>query len=88
MDLVREPASAPKLSKPRTTRTANLGDRADRKANEVRSVVNLIRELGYDNVTLTVVRDRLKFTKTTAYNRLTAARELVNQGANQKAANQ
>ena len=88
---VREPAAprtAPKHAKPRTTRTANFGDRAERKASEVRDVVNLIRELGFDNVTLDVVQERLGFKKTTAYNRLTDARELVNRGVNQKAVNQ
>ena len=87
---VREPAprTAPKHAKTRTTRTANFGDRAERKASEVRDVVNLIRELGFDNVTLDVVQERLGFKKTTAYNRLTDARELVNQSVNQKAVNQ
>lgn len=80
--------STPKAAKTRTVRTTNLDDRAKRKANEVRDVVNLIHELGYDNVTLDVVRERLKFAKTTAYHRLTKARELVNQSANQKAVNQ
>jgi hypothetical protein len=85
---VREPAAprtTPKHAKTRTTRTPNL---PERKTAEVQKVVNLIRELGYDNVTLDVVQARLGFKKTTAYNRLTDARELVNQGANQKAVNQ
>jgi hypothetical protein len=68
-------------AKPRTKSTANLGDRAKRKATEIQQVVDLIHERGEKAVTLTVVREVLGFTKTTAYHRLVAARELVNQEA-------
>lgn len=67
------------LPKPRTKPATSLNDRARRKAAEVQQVVNLIRERGEDAVTLNVVREELKFAKTTAYHRLVAARELVNQ---------
>lgn len=82
-----EPAE-PKVREPRPTRTdqvqdaANLPDRAAKKATEVQQIVNLIRELGYDAVTLGVVRDALpNVGKTTAHHRLREARELVNQSA-------
>ncbi|MEV4672783.1 hypothetical protein AB0K34_14095 [Actinomadura sp. NPDC049382] len=65
--------------KPKTKPATNLNDRAQRKAAEVQQVVDLIRERGEDAVTLNVVREELKFAKTTAYHRLVAARELVNQ---------
>jgi len=58
---------------------ANLGDRAATKQNQVTAVVNLIEQLGYDATTLSVVQERTGMTKTTAYHRLTAARELWNQ---------
>lgn len=80
---VREPVekqdAAPRKQTP--ARTANLGDRAKRKASEVQQVVDLIHERGEKAVTLGVVREVLGFTKTTAYHRLVAARELVNQEA-------
>lgn len=86
---VREPESGPRASRTTPVRqAANLPDRAAKKEAEVEQVVNLIRELGYEAATLGVVRERLKFTKTTAYNRLLEARELVNQDANQEAVNQ
>lgn len=86
---VHEPAEADLLNpavrnrevqEAQQTRTPpSLGDRAQRKAAEVQRVRELIEDLGYDAVTLNVVRDRFKFTKTTAYNRLIEARNLVNQ---------
>lgn len=86
-----EPQKAPEPPAGRTTKPrkpANLSDRAAKKATEVQDVVNLIHELGYDVVKLDLVKKRFGFTHTTAYNRLTEARELVNQKANQKAVNQ
>lgn len=65
--------------KSRTKPATSLNDRAQRKAAEVQQVVDLIRERGEDAVTLNVVREELEFAKTTAYHRLVAARELVNQ---------
>lgn len=88
---VREPASAPpRTPKPRTTqkpgsrtpRTANLTDRAAKKNQEVRQVLNLIRERGSAAVTLDVVMSELGLKKTTAFHRLKEARELANQNAN------
>ncbi|MFF5261419.1 hypothetical protein ACFY4C_20950 [Actinomadura viridis] len=87
---VREPAESktnPPAPEPRTSqkrqvqRTANLPDRASRKSFEVQQVRELIESRGYDEVTLNVVRDEFGFTKTTAYNRLIEARNLVNQTA-------
>ncbi|TDD97684.1 hypothetical protein [Actinomadura rubrisoli] len=86
---VQEPPAEPRTKQAHQVHsTANLPDRAAKKTAEVQLVVNLIREFGRDAVTLGVVRERLGFTKTTAYNRLTEARELVNQDANQEAVNQ
>lgn len=78
---VQETATDPAAQDTSRTKpaTTSLGDRAQRKASEVQQVQNLIHELGYDAVTLNVVRDRFGFTKTTAYNRLVEARNLVNQ---------
>ncbi|TYK45120.1 hypothetical protein [Actinomadura decatromicini] len=78
------PTQTTKVQRP----TLNLGDRAAKKAREVQAVVDLIHDRGYDAVTLTVVQNELGFKKGTAYNRLTEARELVNQAVNQKAVNQ
>jgi hypothetical protein len=61
--------------------THSLGNRAQKKAAEVQQVRELIEAEGYDAVTLDVVRHEFGFTKTTAYNRLIAARNLVNQAA-------
>lgn len=63
------------------TGTANLSDRAAKKAAQIEQVLNLIGELGYDAVTLPVARNRTGMTKTTAYNRLTEARAIWNQRA-------
>jgi hypothetical protein len=74
-----QPAQQARTSTTRTT-AANLGEQAEKKAQEVRQVRNLIDELGYDEVTLTLVRNRLNhLSKTTAYQRLTAGRNLWNQ---------
>ena len=80
---VQEPADDSRSEQEalRTKTAPSLGDRAQRKAAEVQQVRELIEDLGYDAVTLNVVRDRFKFTKTTAYNRLIEARNLVNQAA-------
>lgn len=75
-----EPESAKSRPKAnREPRTANLGDRAARKAAEEQQVLNLIGEQGLDAVSLSEVMNRFGFTKTTGYHRLTAARELWNQ---------
>lgn len=64
---------------PANPKPANLTDRAAAKKNQIEQVLNLIDELGYDATTLGVVRERTGMTKTTAYHRLTEARELWNQ---------
>lgn len=69
----------PRTANSGSANPANLGDRAANKQNQVATVVNLIDELGYDATTLPVVMDRTGMTKTTAYHRLTAAREIWNQ---------
>jgi len=77
-----EPAAANQRNRPpRTSGTANLGDRAAKKAAQIEQVLNLIDELGYDAATLTVVQNRTGMTKTTAHHRLKEARELWNQRA-------
>jgi hypothetical protein len=84
---VHEPANQqvpnPEVQEPQRTKptATSFGDRARKKAAEVQQVRDLIDELGYDAVTLGVVRDRCGFTKTTAYNRLVEARKLTNQAA-------
>lgn len=55
--------------------------RSARQAKEVRQVLDLIRDRGYDAVNLKVVRQELGFKKTTAYHRLTEARRLARGGA-------
>jgi hypothetical protein len=72
-----EPTEPPEPAEPRTgrhARTANLGDRATKKKDQVREVLNLISNLGFDAVTLPVVQERTGMAKTTAYDRLVAAR--------------
>jgi hypothetical protein len=78
-----DPVNPRKRSKPvRRTSPANLGDQAEKKSEEVQALVDLIDELGYRAVTLTEVRNRLvHLSKTTAYNRLVAARNQWNQRA-------
>lgn len=76
-----QPEPATENREARTPRTANLSDRAAKKAAQVQQVLNLMDELGYDAVTLPVVQNRTGMTKTTAYHRLTEARELRNQNA-------
>ncbi|REF00344.1 hypothetical protein [Thermomonospora umbrina] len=84
---VQEPDANPPGTvnrEPRTTRTgtANLNDRAAKKAAEVEQVLDLIEERGLKAVTLGVVREELGFAKTTAFHRLTAARkEFANRAA-------
>jgi hypothetical protein len=58
-----------------------MSNRAGRRAAEVQQVVDLIRERGSDAVTLDMVRRALGFKKTTAYYRLTEARELLKREA-------
>lgn len=66
---------------PRTSRTANLGDRAAKRTEQLKQVLNLFRELGYDAVTLSVVQERTGMSKTTAHHRLKEARIQWNQAA-------
>lgn len=80
---VREPAGEPDRE-PQDELDGEPGD--DLLNHEVRAVVNLIDERGYDAITLPVVERELGLKKTTAYNRLTEARRYVNQRANQSAA--
>lgn len=75
------PAQVNKVQSPAANLTA-------KKAAQVQAVVDLIHARGYDAVSLNVVMNELGFKKGTAYNRLTEARELVNQSMNQKAVNQ
>lgn len=58
---------------------ANLTSRSQQQAEQVEQVLNLIDELGYDNVKLRVVQERTGMTKTTAYHRLNDARDAYNQ---------
>jgi hypothetical protein len=58
-----------------------LSGRAVRRAAEVQQVVDLIRKHGSEAVTLDMVRKTLGFKKTTAYYRLTEARELMKREA-------
>lgn len=69
-----EPAEPAEPRTGRHARTANLGDRSVKKNGQVSAVLNLISELGFDAVTLPVVMERTGMAKTTAYNRLIAAR--------------
>ncbi|MFE1894183.1 hypothetical protein [Streptomyces microflavus] len=55
--------------------TANLATRSQQQREQVEQVLNLIDELGYDNVKLGLVQDRTGMTKTTAYHRLNDARD-------------
>jgi hypothetical protein len=77
------PVNPPKRGRPaRRTAPPNLGDQAERKTAEIQQLLNLMEELGYEAVTLTEVRNRLvHLSKTTAYNRLTEARNQWNQRA-------
>ena len=62
-------------TEPNRTSTPNLDDRAKTKAKEVRKVRNLIDKNGYEEVSLTTVQNLFPhLSKTTAYQRLTAAR--------------
>ncbi|WP_327066871.1 DUF2637 domain-containing protein [Kitasatospora sp. NBC_01302] len=74
-------APEPANPEPRTTRTANLTDRASKRTEQVDQVLNLIAELGYDRVTLPVVLKRTSMSKTTAHHRLKEARAKWNQDA-------
>ncbi|MFH9500581.1 hypothetical protein ACH4L9_34785 [Streptomyces globisporus] len=58
--------------------TANLTSRSQQQTEQVEQVLNLIDELGYDNVKLRVVQERTGMTKTTAYHRLNDARDAYN----------
>jgi len=68
-------------SEPDRDGTANLTKRSQRQAEQVEQVLNLIDELGYDNVKLPLVQERTGMTKTTAYHRLNDARDAYNQRA-------
>ncbi|MEU1127816.1 hypothetical protein ABZ371_30610 [Streptomyces sp. NPDC005899] len=68
-------------SEPDRNGTANLTKRSQRQAEQVEQVLNLIDELGYDNVKLPLVQERTGMTKTTAYHRLNDARDAYNQRA-------
>ncbi|MEU2315171.1 hypothetical protein [Streptomyces albidoflavus] len=73
-----QPAQRAKNQVPRTPepRTPNLSDRAAAKKEQVQQVLNLIENRGFDAVKLALVMDETGMTKTTAYNRLTEARDL------------
>jgi hypothetical protein len=73
-----ETPSEPAGPEPRTPRTENLTDRASKRTEQVKQVLNLIAELGYDAVTLAVVQKRTGMTKTTAHHRLKEARKQWN----------
>lgn len=75
------PRTSPTRTSPRRTGRGELGDRAEKKAREVQQVLNLIEELGYEAVNLAEVQYRLNLSKTTAYHRLTDARNQWNQQA-------
>ncbi|MFF0198799.1 hypothetical protein ACFYT5_38435 [Streptomyces anulatus] len=64
---------------PGRSTSANLPARAQQQAEQVQEVLNLIDELGYDKVKLSVVQERTGMTKTTAYHRLNHARDAYNQ---------
>ncbi|MET8731297.1 hypothetical protein ABZV81_29595 [Streptomyces parvus] len=56
--------------------TTNLMTRSQQQREQVQEVLNLMDELGFENVKLQVVQDRTGMTKTTAYHRLTDARRI------------
>ncbi|PVC81555.1 hypothetical protein DBP12_36680 [Streptomyces sp. CS014] len=66
-DANREPAAAG---------TTNLMTRSQQQREQVQTVLNLMDELGFENVKLQVVQDRTGMTKTTAYHRLKDARSI------------
>ncbi|MDJ1645162.1 hypothetical protein [Streptomyces pakalii] len=66
-DANREPAAAG---------TTNLMTRSQQQREQVQEVLNLMDELGFENVKLQVVQDRTGMTKTTAYHRLKDARSI------------